>query len=242
MFEFNIPAAESHDGFYNNILGMLNFLSTEILGPLGAEFAFGTNRFNFPIKALTHPLAQVIGCKPDFNAYLPKFQQIRAPLAIETLGTRRFCGGHIHVQYNHNNVPRPIFCKLMDLVVSLPFLSLDKQEDRREFYGKAGTFRPTDYGIEYRTPSNFWLDPKYNNSKFISLLASNVLALATCANEEPDSLVTLFKSVPWLEVQKAIDKEDIKLASEVLRHVHKYTPFSYFSSTSSKFHSGPPVG
>ena len=45
----------------------------------------------------------------------------------------------------------------MDIMLGLESLTLDKDVDRRKMYGNAGCFRAKDYGVEYRTLSNFWI-------------------------------------------------------------------------------------
>ena len=45
----------------------------------------------------------------------------------------------------------------MDLFLGCPSIILDKDNKRRELYGKAGAYRNKPYGVEYRTLSNFWL-------------------------------------------------------------------------------------
>ncbi len=47
--------------------------------------------------------------------------------------------------------------KQLDYFLGIPSLLLDKDEERRHLYGKAGAFRPKPYGVEYRVLSNFWL-------------------------------------------------------------------------------------
>ena len=45
----------------------------------------------------------------------------------------------------------------MDLFLGVPSVTLDSDTRRRELYGKAGAYRAKDYGVEYRTLSNFWI-------------------------------------------------------------------------------------
>ena len=81
-------------------------------------------------------------------------------------------GGHIHVGAKSlvTDGPEPIlFVYLMDLLLAVPFLWIDKDKTsakRRKLYGQAGRYRVKDYGIEYRTLGNFWL----NSPKLVALV------------------------------------------------------------------------
>jgi len=52
--------------------------------------------------------------------------------------------------------------KALDAYLGLPSVLFEKDGMRRTLYGKAGAYRPTPYGVEYRVLSNFWLtEEKY---------------------------------------------------------------------------------
>lgn len=78
--------------------------------------------------------------------------------------------GHIHLGYENIKVPfngniftydvdeqRSEIVKVLDLFVSVPSVLMEPDNKRKELYGKAGAFRPKPYGLEYRTPSNWYL-------------------------------------------------------------------------------------
>jgi hypothetical protein len=82
--------------------------------------------------------------------------------------TFRSCGGHIHIGYveGSKNVflqdieGKAMTIRVMDAVLGVVATILDNSKpaiERRKLYGKAGCFRPTEYGVEYRTLSNFWI-------------------------------------------------------------------------------------
>lgn len=223
-FEFNIPAQLSYDRFISVVQGFVMYLQEQVLAPKRMAFA-SINSYNFKPPQLEHPFAQTIGCTPDHDAYAVG-SPIRKAFDIKGLGTQRFGGGHIHVQYNTNNIPRHVFARFMDLFIALPTLRLDKQGARRKFYGKAGIFRPKSYGIEYRTPSNFWAYPenksKEYKQKFVSplnIVSYNTFTLANTANNESELLAEVYTKIPWQDVQSAINGEDHKLADDIIRYV-----------------------
>ena len=66
--------------------------------------------------------------------------------------------GHIHIGYDKIDFDTSIkLLKLFDYFLGVPSIVLDRDTERRKMYGNAGCFRLKEYGFEYRTLSNFWL-------------------------------------------------------------------------------------
>lgn len=109
------------------------------------------------------PEAKRFGCSPDWNAYTGLQNESRLNGDTHKV---RYGGGHIHIGFGKEDrmLDDPEiflgFVKLLDLIVGIPMLLLDvgpASNRRRKYYGKAGTFRETKWGLEYRQPSNVWL-------------------------------------------------------------------------------------
>ena len=119
------------------------------------------------ILAAAHEEAREFGCDPDFDAYSGSAN----PPGPDAEGHLfRYSGGHIHmgatnfdahtVKYMFQDKAIMKFVQLMDILVGIPLVILDRDEGsatRREIYGRAGCYRKQKYGVEYRVPSNFWL-------------------------------------------------------------------------------------
>lgn len=103
--------------------------------------------------------ATKLGCEPDWNAYTGKLN----PPPDE--GSEwRTASGHIHLGWTNVVAPRNMvhmvrcrgIARQLDYYLGLPSLLWDKDPTRRALYGRAGAFRPTKYGLEYRVLSNRW--------------------------------------------------------------------------------------
>lgn len=108
-----------------------------------------------------HKDAFVFGCEPDFNALTGSRN---AKPASADVGLRT-AGGHIHIGYNEDrdvdSESQKVLGVMCDYFLGMPAILLDKDDRRKELYGKAGACRFKTYGIEYRVLSNFWtLDDK----------------------------------------------------------------------------------
>ena len=96
------------------------------------------------------PTAHIFGCEPDFNAWTGEENKKPKP----PLKNMRSAGGHIHVE---TKLDKRYVAQAMDLYLTIPSLFMDKGEDRRKLYGKAGACRYKPYGVEHRVLSNFWI-------------------------------------------------------------------------------------
>lgn len=124
--------------------------------------------------------AMMFGCDPDFNAYTMDMNH--KPYCEDP--TLRSCGSHIHLGYegieakfkkdiyNYEVDPqRASIVQVLDLFISVPLVVMEPDSERKRLYGKAGAFRPKPYGLEYRTPSNWYLSSQeltkwvFNNTK-----------------------------------------------------------------------------
>lgn len=104
------------------------------------------------------------GCNPDESIYGSR--EVKYPNGKEY--TKRFSGGHFHLGSSNTDQMKilkdPVqlenLIKLFDAIPGIMSIAMSdgKEEvERRKYYGKAGTYRIQNHGIEYRTLSSFWL-------------------------------------------------------------------------------------
>lgn len=154
--EFGIPPATGPAELWDSL--------TKVLAK-GLEFSKGLSFSSlsaavFDPDQLTHPMANVFGCEPDFDAWGPEgLDEEGNPLNVNPTPTSdnprlRSAGGHIHVETKEN--PAAVI-RSMDLFLGVPSVLMDQGELRKQLYGKRGAHRVKPYGVEYRTLSNFWI-------------------------------------------------------------------------------------
>lgn len=173
MIEFNIPPCNSSDDFILNINFVKDYLE-QLARILDSELNYSASAY-IDKKYLKTKQAKMFGCDPDFNVYLKDFNN---PPSSKT--NLRSCGGHIHIGYDNPSVEKSEqLIYAMDYCLGLDSLLLDPDNKRRKMYGNAGSFRFKDYGVEYRTLSNFWIQNEdlmkwtFNNSlKAVELVNS----------------------------------------------------------------------
>lgn len=154
--EFNIPPAKTKDEFVESIQWSVEHIRAALRANGLDVGIFATATFSR--DELRDPRAQEFGCDPDFNAWEGGRANPR-PNANASPSLRS-CGGHVHVGYPDVAESKELalrFVQAMDLFLSVPASILQSDFQRKMLYGKAGCFRPTTYGVEYRTLGNFWI-------------------------------------------------------------------------------------
>lgn len=201
LAEFNIYPASSEDDFVHSIFSVLSDLENIVI-PQNLKMDFSAS-VEFDESELNHPLARLSGCDPDYNCYTLEENQ---PADFWETNVRS-AGGHIHVGWDGKDKypsARADLIKSMDLFLGIPSILLDEDTRRKSLYGKAGAYRPKDYGVEYRTLSNFWLQKEelvrwvYKNTKL--------------AIHHMDWVKDSFGNV----IQNAINNNDKKLAMGII--------------------------
>jgi hypothetical protein len=160
-----VPANDGND-FVDKVKSCL--VDTYAMLPEGHELIVEPSA-TFDAVHLTDPEAQEFGCDPDFNAYTVSMNE--KPWCGDS--GFRSCGAHIHVgclgsdgkaikglEFLLKFDGKINAIKAMDLFHGTISTVLDNSNaavKRRELYGKAGAHRPTDYGVEYRVLSNYWM-------------------------------------------------------------------------------------
>ena len=123
---------------------------------MGVDLIRSSYEFRSEILDYFGGQARQFGCVPDFNAYTGRKNP--RPTADSNLRT---CAGHIH--FGSDELASLTFEQkrevvyYLDHVVGRYCVYNDPDLTRMQRYGQAGAFRPKEYGLEYRVPSNFWL-------------------------------------------------------------------------------------
>lgn len=163
--EFNIDPAGTKEEFVNNIKSVLTQLQDHVGRDKYRICATPVAEFEDTYFESVPKENKVLGCDPDWDAYTEDLNP--TPDASRKFRTG---AGHIHIGWGNDlNYYEPMFMenafhlvKHLDTCVGKPLSNMtSKDRQRTELYGKLGSFRPKPYGIEYRTPSNYWVsNPK----------------------------------------------------------------------------------
>lgn len=157
--EFNIDPVTDSGNFLKNIGSVVGSLQSTI----GPDFELVSEPYTIFDEAYFKSLpdeTRELGCNPDYNAWTGQVND------KPDGGTyMRTAAGHIHIGWTENEDPRDrthfedcqVIAKNLDYYLGLYSLMWDQDKTRRSLYGKAGSFRPKPYGVEYRPLSNVWL-------------------------------------------------------------------------------------
>ena len=109
----------------------------------------------FPEEELNSSEAMRFGCEGDFDAWC--IEQNFTPSAHAAQGLRS-AGGHVHIGYPSPTTEENLIVgRAADIFIGLRSVQYDKDVLRRKLYGRASSIRHKPYGVEYRSPSNWWL-------------------------------------------------------------------------------------
>jgi hypothetical protein len=160
---------------------------------------------------------QRFGCMPSFSAYGESMTRLSEVDPLVYLN--RSAGGHIHVGVTNTIMKKNLkdnpnqLVQLFDMIIGNTCVLVDRDLGnvaRRKMYGRAGEYRLPKHGLEYRTPSNFWLT-HYILMSMTFGLAKLAVDMASCTQYEA-YFEAMTKAVDIEQVRKAINGNNAKLA------------------------------
>lgn len=151
LAEFNIPPCTDELSFINNIEYMKNYIAGFVADKNPELGILCAASQEVPEDQLQSDEARLFGCSVDYNVYTggpnPK------PKGEST--NLRSAGFHIHIGYRNFNTDTSLqLVRYLDQYVGIPSVIRDQDTRRRSLYGKAGCFRLTAYGVEWRVLSS----------------------------------------------------------------------------------------
>ena len=225
--EVTIKPAKTKIEFIKNISSVLSDAARKV-SPLKI---MSTASAEFPSSELMTSDARRFGCDRDYDVYTTKGNRINMGLQR---GNLRSTGGHIHLGAVNGKPPillskegKLISVKVLDIIIGIPSVLLDKDMSsikRRSLYGKAGCYRPTPYGVEYRVLSSFWL----NSPKVTSLVFDLASTAIKILSDEPKVKV-LLSLVSSDKICKAINNSKYDIAYDIFIQTIKFFPKAVFN-------------
>lgn len=200
--EFNVPPVNNSIDFYKNIETMFGYIRSII--PQGVDITTATS-MQFDDKDLEHPQAKEGGCSADYNAWELKVNS--KPKLAKT--NWRCAGAHLHFGYEGFNDETSIeLIKALDLTLGVTSIVIDQDIQRRKLYGRAGCFRMTHFGVEYRTPSPYYLA----SQELVDHVFKAIDMAVDIVNSGKE-----YSDIEQLDIQTCINIADVNMAYELIK-------------------------
>ena len=158
LAECSIEPSKDPKQFEENIRESLKTLS-KIISPLRISDLCSGHFLN---SEMTHTDARLSGCSVEYCAYSLETIDSNKIKKFFKNSNFRTAGGHVHLGTNlgKDDINSVMLVRMLDLFLGTTCLFLENSNhhfERRKIYGQLGRYRQPAHGIEYRTPSNFWL-------------------------------------------------------------------------------------
>lgn len=205
--EFNIPPVETKEDWIKELkvpIEHLNQLAKDRNLKISDKASYLFNQ-----KYLKTENARQFGCSPDYDVYIQDINE--KPVAEDN--RLRSCGGHVSIGYPDQNIENTEkIVKMFDLFVVLPSLLIDKDERRRELYGKAGCFRFTPFGVECRSLSNFWI---FSDELMGWVFDQTMIAINIVLDGDSDYFINKYSE----ETRRIINENDKDSALNIIKEL-----------------------
>lgn len=204
LAEFNIPACVTKQEFVDSMNYMKNYIRKYIQQKNPDLDILCKASMIVDSDQLQSDEAKLFGCSVDYNAYTEEPN----PKPNGESTNLRSAGCHIHIGYDNNNIDTSLkLIKYLDMYLGIPSVLKDPDTKRRNLYGKAGCFRLTSYGCEYRVLSSYFI----KDDETISWVWDRVFKAINAYNEEKELISSDL-------VQETINKSNIELAKELIKN------------------------
>lgn len=213
LAEFGIPPVRKEEDWMANIKKAVQYIDSSIPPHLCTVAVPATTLDEMYLRS---EQAKRFGCEPDYNVWL---RNVNPPPTAPNKQLRS-AGGHVHVGYRNpecEGLPnaedeavlvRECIIKAFDLFLGVPSILQEPDNDRKQLYGKAGAFRFKEYGVEYRTLSNYYL----SDDKLLKWVYDNAMAAINFINEGRINEVEEVGD----QIQEAINKNNKVLAGNLI--------------------------
>lgn len=207
LVETSFPPSTTKEGFVESIRSVLRRMQ----GNLGNNYRLVPQASHiYDSEELQDDKAKESGCNDNFHVY----EGTKGPPPKFTNGLRT---GSFHIHIGHENLldfdNKDRAIKMLDIFLGCGSVIFDRDETsaaRRALYGKAGEFRPTKYGIEYRVLGNFALRSPKTTELVVDLVARSI---GHVLDGTADGVIA---SIPQEDVVNAINSNMKGMAKSVL--------------------------
>lgn len=172
--EFNIPPSRSISTFISNTQSALNWIHNTL--PKSVYLDDENSSVVFDKAYLDIPEINRFGCEADYNAFTISTNRPPRP----HVPGFRSAAAHVHIGWeNPDDDDRLELIRLADVFVTCAQVPRETKPDheRRTLYGKAGAFRPKNYGVEHRVLSNSWINSASSMSMVLQRYLMAIVAL-----------------------------------------------------------------
>jgi len=210
-----VPATLSEGAtvFADNIVKCMDAVEA-IITPLDLSIDIAPARL-FEADDLGSPQARESGCSKSYCAW----RRVKVPRIDITDTHHRFASGDLHLSWKQSKKrterinERINVARYVDILMMCgQTIAEPEHTERDNYYGISGRHRPTPYGVEVKSPSNFWLRSREEMEWAFGVCSQALKAVTSHDQYKKDALFAEYEQT----IQRIRENGDVGYAEELL--------------------------